>query len=327
MGIENLKPNPNNEEDGFDTSKRHFLKKSLVVVGGTIATSYGLDRAFNLFLNERRKSKDRPETDREISVKPELMEAKQLLDEVLRTYYNPEVSRRFDPEVFTKDFVMAQQYQESRYNEKAESEAGAKGVYQNLPVSIMDTIKYLAYLRKATKSKEDKDRCDYRGPESISEGLAVKMGELLKQKSDYGRAVGKLYLLAIHDKDYAFNQPPNPDVFRGRSPEKQQELLLLSYHDGPPIRHRPNEASRRGREYVLYVRKLEEDIKIIRRRLEKNGLSRDLDYAIIKIMREMEKWNKNDQDKTIDHWIGKLRLAQDKKRSPIDNKDVWRVFD
>jgi hypothetical protein len=157
---------------------------------------------------------------------------------------------------------------------------------------------------------------------------------LFLEKSDFGRATGKLFLLSMHDKKTAYNNPPNPDVFRSKSPKKQQELLLLAYHDGPARRLNPEKASENGKNYVLFVRQHMATIADLRNRLERAEMSRDLDYSILKILQELDrKENQGRTEEVINHWLKKLQEAHmvmwaqnDNFGQPLKNDEVRRIF-
>lgn len=257
-----------------------------------------------------------------------------IAQEILRAYNIPAVARRFDQDVFTKDFFMAQQFQESRGNQAAESNAGARGVYQNRPESVMGVVRYLAFLRRETGGFPAGERCDYAGPDNVSREEADKISALFLEKSDFGRATGKLFLLSMHDEATAYNNPPNPDVFRSKSPEEQQKLLLLAYHDGPVCRLHPEDASENGKDYVAFVRQHMDKIADLRNRLQQAEMSRDLDYSILKILQELDrKENQAKDEEVINHWLKKLQEAHmamwaknDNFGQPLKNNEIRKIF-
>jgi len=263
-----------------------------------------------------------------------ILNAEEMAEEVLRVYNSPALLRRFDESIFTKDFFIAQQFQESRGDYTAESSAGARGVYQNKPESVIDVVRFLALLREKTKDLPRGERCDYVGQDDISEEDAKKISALFLKKADYGRAVGKLYLLSIHDKDSKWNNDPNPDVFRSKSPKKQQELLLLSYHDGPSRRRNPQNASQDAKKYLNLVERHMRVIVDIRSRLEKAEMSKDLDYAILKILQKLDnRESRNKTEEVISYWLQKLQKRHINKwkqdnnfGQPLNNNEIRSLF-
>lgn len=328
MGFENWREAPDQnvakrerekDKDEEGMSRRGFLKAAgvaTVAAGGVMAFNK-IDRILDLF------DKDEEfEEIEEIEEKPrveqrELSEAEKIAKEILDTFNLPAVGRRFDSKVFTKDFYMAQQFQESRGRKELESGSNAKGVYQNKADSVVEVVEYLDFLRDSTADGPAEARVDYLGPETISDKQAEEVSEYFKVVADYGRATGKLYLQAIHDPEYKYcDGKPNKDVFRGLPVKEQQERLLVAYHDGPAQRVNPKGASPNGRDYVKYVFEHMETIADLRSRFEKAGMSRDLDYAILKLMRELErKENRNNKEHpharetAINFWIKKLQDA------------------
>lgn len=304
----------NGEDELKNPGRRKFLKDLLIGSAGLAVSVSPLGEAFGEEKKEKIKTV-KPKTEKFINDSREReFNAEELAQEILRVYNSPAVACRRDPKVFTTDFSMAQQFQESRGEHDKESSSGARGVYQNKAISVKDVIEYLSFLRNHTRYLPTNRRCDYHGPSSISLKKAEEISKLFLKKADYGRATGKLYLLLIHDKESKFNNPPNPDVFRSKSPERQQELLLLSYHDGPSCRHYPEKVSENAKKYVQLVRKHMKTIAGIRNRFEQVGIPRDLNYAILRILQELDrKENRNKSDEVISHWLEKLQQAQRQK--------------
>lgn len=301
MSREKFQFNPNREEappkektKPFDETKRNLLKKIAVAA---------VALAFNdINLGTLADPDDSIKPGREKTAEnAETVKARETVKEILRTFNTSAISSRIDSDVLSSDFLMALQFQESRFDPKAVSSKGAQGVFQDLPQATQDVVEYLSFLRKKGKDTYTKKACDYHGPDSISYEQAEVIGSLFKEKSDYGRAVGKLYLLALHDKESNFNHFPNSDVFRNLDPqgrpvsekpkpvEEQQDLLALSYHDGPKRRFDPKHATENGINYLKYVHRHLAIIKDLRKRLIWAGMSARNDYAIIKIMKRLDR--------------------------------------
>lgn len=357
------------KEERISLERRNFLKKSAIGVLGLLASMKGLDKAIDFFSQDEKQEKknlikdfDEQETDEIATKEPEtrkpdnipeaikpesnlkenkgdnkhekIFSAEELAQELLRVHNSSAITRRFDRNVFTKDFFIAQQFQESRGDHTAESSAGARGVYQNKPKSVIAVVKFLNLLREKTKNLPKEDCCDYTGPKDISIEEARKVSALFLKKADYGRAVGKLYLLVIHDQDSKYNNPPNPDVFRSKPISRQQELLLLAYHDGPPRRRYPEKASEKAKQYVRLVKRYMEIIANLRDLFEKAEMSRDLDYAILKILQELDrKENRNKTKEVVYKWLRELQKAHMAKwkdtenfKKPLDNHEIRKLF-
>lgn len=335
MGFEHWRNMPEQDvtkknKEEREMSRRSFLKAAgaaSIVAGGVMAFNK-IDKILDWF-EEDEENEDiesiangGEEVSKEVE-KRELSEAEKIAKEILDTFNLPAVGRRFDPQVFTKDFYMAQQFQESRGRKELESGSKAKGVYQNKADSVVEVVEYLNFLRESTADGPANERVDYTGPESITMEQAEEVSEYFKEVANYGRATGKLYLQAIHDPEYKYcDGKPNKDVFRGLSPKEQQERLLIAYHDGPAQRINPKGATKNGRDYVKYVFEHMETIADLRDRFEKAGMSRDLDYAILKIMRELERGENRNTKKhpharetAINLWMKKLQKA---------HMDLWR---
>lgn len=316
------------EHETVDLDKRETVKKLGLGIAAITSVTLGLNKMigeiFKRYLPEQADQAESDENDKpnaktekhEKTEKEKRMEiAEQTAKEILRVFETKEIQQRFDSKVLSTDFFMAQQFQESRYDTTAESDADARGVYQNKACSIQDVVDYLNFLRNSEKIPA-RERCDYNGPKAISEQEANDISLLFKNDTggNYGRAIGKLYLQAIHDKKSKFNISPNKDVFRGKSCRDQQDLLLLAYHDGPARRFDPKNASREGKKYLKLVRKHMKLIAELRDRLQKKGLSRKLNYAIVLLMRELEKGeSKANPDKVIEHYLELLKAEHEKE--------------
>jgi hypothetical protein len=337
------------QKEEVNSGRRKFLKlmgaSGVALAGASVVKK--LDNIFDWLDEDEKKEEVKKveeieEEDESSHVeRRELKGAEKIAQEILDTFNLPAMRRRIDSEVFTKDFYMAQQFQESRGEKEAESKAGARGVYQNKPVSVMEVVEYLDFLRDKTADSPVDEKIDYLGPESLNREEAEEVSKWFTKVANYGRATGKLYLQSIHDPEYKYNNgKPNKDIFRGKSAREQQKRLLVAYHDGPAQRVNPSGASENGKNYVKYVFKHMETIEDLRTRLEKAGMSPDLDYAILKIMRELErKENKNTKEnpkrreEVINFWLKKLQdshMALWRKTGDVDdrisNREIRAVF-
>lgn len=208
-----------------------------------------------------------------------------IAEEIVKSFRTKTLNKRFNSEVFSRDFWLALQFQESRFNEKAVSPKGAKGSFQVMPIAIQSVIEYLNFLK-------EKEGIVYSGPENISLSMAKRISALFKKNSQYCEAFGKIYLLSIYDKDYDLNQAPNRDVFRKRSIKEQQRLLLYSYHEGPELRLQPHQASSLSKKYVKNIFGFMKTICGLRKRLMRVGLKgEEADKTIIALMVELDREN------------------------------------
>ena len=327
------------KKDEPDLSRRKALK----VIGVSAVALAGGKALSDLFdTNDKDNEETIPANESievENQVERELSREEEIAAEFLRVYETLAIGRRYDPEVFTDDFFMAQQFQESRGKKEAESGMGAKGVYQMMPDATSYVADYLTDMTKRTKDLPVGQRVEYNGPAKIDETEASKIGDWYKEHVNYGRAAGKLYLLAIHDSDSKYNRG-GTDVFRGKSVKEQQKLLLLSYQSGPSIRTHPETAKTEGRKYVKFVFENMETIADLRNRLKKAGMDRKLNYAIQFILEKLDdgenknsKENPTARDDAINYWIKKLQDAHMEKwqrtgdaDEKISNEEIWEIF-
>lgn len=226
-------------------------------------------------------SKSKKNGEKNLKVKKEVLAA----EEIVKVFKTKDLTNRFDSKVFTRDFWLALQFQESRFREKAVSPKGAKGSFQVMPIAIKSVVEYLYFLN-------EKESIGYSGPSNISLEMAKRISNLFKNNSQYSEAFGKIYLLSIYDKDYNLNQAPNRDVFRKRPVKEQQRLLLYSYHEGPELRLQPHQASSLSRKYVKNIFGFMNTICGLRKRLMRIGLKgEEADKTIIALMVELDREN------------------------------------
>ncbi|OGF25043.1 hypothetical protein A2303_05470 [Candidatus Falkowbacteria bacterium RIFOXYB2_FULL_47_14] len=264
--------------------------------------------------NKTTPKKARPEFKKERPVSREKEKAIKIAEAVLETYNSKAVQSRFDTKVMSENFFMAQQFQESRYYSNQESSSKARGVFQVKPIAAIDDLRYLAFLNETTRELPIDRRCVYKGPGDMSFGQADEVTKLFLTNDDYGRAFGKLYSLAIHDPEFDYNTK-NPDVFRGKPVKEQRDMLWLCYHDGPGVRFHPEKASKEGIDYVKKNNMHMARIEKLRHEFESAGLPRNSNYAIIKIMRELDGVNDDKKDEVAGNWVKRLAAARKAKKS------------
>ncbi|MCU0679076.1 MAG: transglycosylase SLT domain-containing protein [Planctomycetes bacterium] len=138
-----------------------------------------------------------------------------------------ELARRKDiwpADLFTDDFVIALQAQESKGDPKAVSPAGALGIMQVMPGTISEVHRYLGKQKNAKGLKYD-------GPVELSDQEKAEIEKLILTKGDYGRAYGKIYLMRLFDNRHGF-KIGNEDYRLGNI-EEAQKNLLAAYNAGP----------------------------------------------------------------------------------------------
>jgi len=255
-------------------------------------------------ISEQPKQVEERETER-IEVN-ENMNAEEIAKEILRVFETKEIYKKMPADVFTSDFFIAQQFQESRYKKESKSSLGASGVYQNLSSSIIDVVKYLDTLRR-------KEKVDYRGPSRINHRRAEEIKKLLSKEENCGRAIGKSYLLSIYDPNYKYNQSPNKNVFIGKSPKEVQKLLMIAYHDGPSARFNPEECSKNAKNYYRSIFNFMNEIKVIRKNLSEFDFSGEEDYAVMLILRELDNYRgKEIRNKMLKKYTQLIEKKQNK---------------
>jgi hypothetical protein len=135
-------------------------------------------------------------------------------------------NNKFPDDVFDTDLLIAQQCQESRGKIDARSHSNAKGVMQNLPSSIVDVTAYLNKLARNTGF-------DWGGPKSLTykdKDRIKEIEDFLIKKSDYGRAVGKIYLMMLWDHTYGYGV--GEEKYEKGDKKAAQEQILGAYNAG-----------------------------------------------------------------------------------------------
>lgn len=201
-------------------------------------------------------------------------------EQILKNFGTDIVQSRFDSKVFTPDFWLAVQFQESRFNPKAVSHKGAKGDFQVTPIAVQAVIKYYYFL------KQKKALTTYHGPKKISFALAKKVCNLFASYPEYCEVFGKSYFVVIHDPEYIWNK--KKDFFRGKPIWEQRARLLYSYNAGPKYRYKKPLSSS-----VLYANNIfvvMDKICFVRQELRQQGYNgRELKQQIKILMRTADK--------------------------------------
>jgi len=232
-------------------------------------------------------------------------EAMIIADEIVRLAATKDIKKRLNHKVFSDDFFVALQFQESRACEKAVSSKGAKGRFQVTPIAVQAVVEYLDCLKT-------QEKLDYRGPGKISSAMAKQIVDLFAKNPRYDEANSKLYFLSIHDAESPYNQKPNRNVFHGKSIKEQQRLALYCYLGGPELRLNPRRVEASGRQYVKNIFGFMKTSKKIRKNIKEiyNYQGNDVDELIISVMREMEVSNQDPRNyASLDKKIIKRKIG------------------
>jgi hypothetical protein len=220
-------------------------------------------------------------------------------DYYLEAFEKLSVQEKYFPsKIFTPDFLIALQCQESGGEASARSHKGASGVMQNMDISVVDVTQWLnmSEIKKVTNwtvrkklSDQDLDELD---------SLRTETDENSKvSASDYGRALGKLHLMQLWSRYKAGRSwLPNGDTTNA-TPEqikRAQEEILGSYNAGHKrIMGKPKEewTLSEPKKYVERINNYMERIEGIRNTIKEMEIVFDgnENYAVREIALAMNK--------------------------------------
>ncbi|MCK5211990.1 transglycosylase SLT domain-containing protein [Candidatus Parcubacteria bacterium] len=253
------------------------------------------------------------------------VEAKNIADIFLKAYYELSCSKRWPPnDILNSNFYIAQTLTESNMKPKAQSGAGAKGIMQNMPISVVDVV---AYLNKLKRNNE----FNYQGPEHLKKEEIEEVMDLILEKADYSRAFGKLYLCALWDQGYGYSVGKK-HYERGDIKTAQMELLG-SYNGGyRRVRNEPKRTwPKESRDYADEAMNYIERLKRIRNRFNDFGINLEVkyeDYAAALMAREMDKPKKlEDKYKLLDKYARIIKSTADERGDKIIHEDLRLIFE
>ncbi len=268
------------------------------------------------------KEDDNLTEEKKLKIKNEV-EIKNIADIFLKTYYELSSSEHWPPaDVVTTDLYIGQQLQESGLKRKAESGAGARGIMQNMEISIVDTVRYLNKLSRNTDF-------NYNGPKELNKQQIKDIMNLLFENADYSRAFGKLYLCALWDQKWGY-QVGKTYYDKGNIKEAQQELLG-SYNGGyKRIRREPiNKWPSESRQYAKKILNYTERLKNIRDKfnLAKLSLAKE-DYAAALMAREMDRpKNIKDKYKLLDKYTEIIKEKREELKRDLNEEEIRIIFE
>ncbi len=136
----------------------------------------------------------------------------------------------FPKELFSDDFFISIQFQESRYKPDAVSKSGAVGIMQTKAVVIKDLMESLARFKRSNPNLI-RDEI----PEKLSDEVVNEVLELIKKDANLGRATGKLYFASLlHRYGVGKKEFERGDI-RGA-----QKILAAAYNYGPRAKRVPS---------------------------------------------------------------------------------------
>lgn len=324
------KSGKNKKDEPKNKSRRLFLK-GLMYGAAATATGVGLKELFDddgakknkINKIDQDKTEEPIEKQKKDEKKEIKIEIKNIADIFLQTYYELSSSEHWPPtDVVSTDFYIGQQLQESGLNREAESWAGARGIMQNMAISIKDTVRYLNKLSRNTAF-------DYKGPKELDKQQMQDIMDLLFENADYSRAFGKLYLCALWDQKWGY-RVGKTHYDKGNIKEAQQELLG-SYNGGyKRVRQEPmNKWPSESRQYAKKISNYMERLGNIRDKFNVSeiSLSRE-DYAAALMAREMDK-PKGFKNKCIllDKYTKKIKEKVNQLNRDLTDEEIRIIFE
>ncbi len=350
--FENISPNNNKEfsrhhNERKDSRKKIFRRAFLIGVGATALTlvekEFRPKKKLSSFLLEklsdfynRRHLLDDKTSEPEPTEKPaptdtpkslpeqpiELTPMQNLAEEVLRSYH--EIFRKenfLPPKIFSKNFLIATQLQESKYDPEAESHAGAVGVMQIMPNTIKDTIRCLHIFRK-------KGITDFSGPKmnELSEEDIEELKNLIKEKADYGRAFGKTYFAALF-KIYNIGV----SEYKKGNTKLAQKKLLAGYNGGLKTRSLPERRWRKEtKNYCRRIFTYMDYLDDFQKKLKQNNIKSNNDYLSMLLVKEMTTYRKitaHDKlfDDLVNSYIAEIKNAENARQRALKDSEIKTI--
>ncbi len=316
------------EEDAIDDDdkiespgRRQFLKRAAMVVGA-VATGVGTkefltnnksdkktEQKEEIIKNEVNIVNSEPVEKKEAQVEKE----KNIADFYLDAYYEIAKTELWQKEILTETLFIAQQLQESGYQQDAKSSQDAVGVMQVRGISVKDVTKYLAKLKGEGIIK-------YNGPEELDEEQVKEIKRLImedKLGKDYGRALGKIYMVMLSDYKYGYGVAET--LLKKKEHKKAQKEILAAYNGGignitfrkkgEKIRRtKPeNKWPRESRNYYKKIFNYDKIIENIKQSFIDKGLEVPNNKEIKDIALKMNKFNSKDRYVMLEKYVKRIK--------------------
>ncbi len=238
-----------------------------------------------------------------------------LADIFLDKYLELSLKEKYWPHnLFTPEFLIAIQIQETNFDPQAESKKHAIGIMQNMDISIQDVARFLTILARHEQIK-------YSGPESFTVNELKKIKKLIKNNANYSRAFGKLFLMAL----YKLYNVGKKELEKGKIEEAQKKLAAC-YNGGYTLNKKPSwRWPRESRHYAKMVITYKHLIEKARVQLKKQQIVSNNNYVAMLIVRDMRKHN-NLSPRVIPTYISKLKRAEQERGRPLNDKELRTMF-
>jgi membrane-bound lytic murein transglycosylase MltF len=250
----------------------------------------------------------------------------EIAEKVLEKYNELFEKGDFVPnEIFSDNFFIATQLQESGYNSKAESSAGAFGVMQTMPITIKEVVRMLdVWKRKegigfACKKYDDMTSADVQ-----------EIKNLIQEDNNYGRAFGKLYFAGL----YKIHKIGEKDFEKGDTKEAQKKLLA-SYNWNPKdfkkYENREKAWPKESRNYYKRIFRNMEYLELVKAKTKESQIKSNPNYISMRIVQNMNayrKLNSNDElfEKLLDKYIENLKLSESSRYRKLRDHEIDEVI-
>lgn len=236
----------------------------------------------------------------------------EISDRILEKYHEVFQKENFLPkEVFTRNFFIATQLQESNFKPDAESDSGAVGIMQVMPITIKEVVRFLHRLNERGAIK-DFYCCKV---DALNNRDIKEIIKLIKNNADYGRAFGKLYFADL----YKLHKIGKGDAEKGNIRVAQKKLLASYNWDPTKFKRVANNEKRWPKETQDYHKRVFRNMNYLERfqeQIAEAGISSNIDYMSMRLVQAMNSYTKIDGespifDKLLANYVSEIKIAED----------------
>ncbi len=320
------------QENEIQLNRRNFLK-ILGIAGASLITGEIINKAYKILNNQSldKENQINLNTTREVNLQQrfnnsqispvennsqkENKEEFKLADIFFQKFSELSCQEKYWPhKIFTPEFLIAIQLQETKFNPKAKSRKGAIGIMQNMDISIKDVARFLTILAKKGKIK-------YNGPSDLTKKQLKEIKKMIKENADYSRVFGKLFLMTLYHL-YKVGQKE----YQNGQTELTQKKLAACYNGGHSLYKKPEwRWPRESRHYAQKVMFYKHLLENIHSQLQKENIVSNQNYASMLIAKQAEKY-KIRRNRIVKQYINKIKEIETKKGRPLNDEELRQLF-
>ncbi len=331
--IKKLKKQKEKENNEIQMNRRDFLK-ILNIIGASVVAGEIINKAY-IFFNKPTINKKNQTLKEENATKKTNMQNFNQPQQTENNYQKENKNKKksnlvnifsqkfselssqekyWPHKIFTPEFLIAIQLQETKFNPKAKSRKGAIGIMQNMDISIKDVARFLTILAKKGEIK-------YNGPTNLTNKQLKEIKKAIKENADYSRVFGKLFLMTLY-RLYKVGQKE----YQSGQIELTQKKIAACYNGGYSLYKKPEwrwprESRHYARKVIFYKHLLEN----IHSQLKKEHIISNQNYASMLIAQQAEKY-KIIRNKIVRQCIAKIKKIETEKGRPLNDEELRQLF-